>query len=932
MSCALDDVLAENNDLKVQICLGSQESCLKPIYLTAVPYALRANFSQKARVSRSASISADAQYAQRITADTDLFFPSEIGKGYFDFYTHPRSDSAYIYNIESSDYDRYVRAGFIQWTPVKGYQSNTDFFNANEIYIASQNSFQNSSFLDKFVIHADQTIIKGRARVNGNLVVENTTDVSGTLRVNQRIRVDDTLTVNGNVDITGDSEIQGSLEIEPPIGQTSFTLKVTSGGLGIRGESSVNEFTGIHGNLKIINMQSISFLSEGLRLEGSLDLSISSRITVGNVDVMAGNTIVKGNTNFRQNLTVSGRDTNYGELMLLHDFESDTRNGFSLKNSEGSYRSVAHLKRFDQDGDGNLDEIPWLTWNLQNRSNEVLAKSFDRTVIKAQKIVIDVDPGEDALQFNGGGLGSECTLETVETETGTEAIFKCGAGTLTFAPDQCGNGRRARCSCGDGILQPGEECDDGNNDDNDECLITCNDARCGDGYLHTGVEECDTGRERSNLGACRLDCKDAYCGDGYVYTGEEECDEADNNADDQNCLSNCVIARCGDGHIRTDITDPNDPNYEGCDDGNLNGSTQSSCRIDCTPIICGDDIVDYNEECDDGPNGVGLNSGCPNCQFADCGDGLVRLGEEECDDGPNNSNQGACLSNCSIADCGDGFIHIGEEECDLGGSNNNRGTCSIECNQFCDEINKVAHLTGPGRVTVNTATQSDQRRSTTLHGRRNFYPGPQVAVTIETPREQRAIIEVVDANYDTYLHLRNECNDDASLTWNDDGGRGLHSKIDHMLPAGENYLIVDGYGRRSGRSTIDVKFYPCQNLPEVHNINSRIGGFRVDTRGGQIFDSSKIACGGFGPQVAVKFTLHRRRFVYFYTNRIQYDTVLHVRRSKDCAHIQDLLCDDDRGPGLASSVYQILSPGTYYLIVDGYRSRSGITNVNYIIF
>jgi cysteine-rich repeat protein len=932
MSCALDDVLAENNDLKVQICLGSQESCLKPIYLTAVPYALRANFTQKARVSRSASISADAQYAQRITADTNLFFPSEVGKGYFDFYTHPRSDSTYIYNIESSDYDRYVRAGFIQWTPVKGYQSNTDFFNANEIYIAAQNSFQNSSLLGKFIIHADQTLIKGRTRVAGNLVVEETSSVSGTLRVNQRVRVDHSLTVHGNVEITGDSEIQGSLDIEPPNDQTSFTLKITSGGLGIRGESTVNEFTGIHGNLKIINMQSISFLREGLRLEGSLDLSIDSRIAVGSVNVEVGKTFINGNANFRQNLTVSGRDTQYGEIMLLHDFDTSTRNGFALKNNEGTFRSVAHLRKFDFDDDGVLDAIPWLAWNLQNRSNEVLAKSFDRTVIKAQKIVIDVDHGVDALQFNGGGLGSECTLETVETDTGTEAVFKCGEGTLTFAPDQCGNGRRARCSCGDGILQPGEECDDGNNDNQDECLMTCNNARCGDGYLQTGVEECDLGRERSNFGTCRLDCKDAYCGDGYVYTGEEECDEAEDNGDDQNCLSSCMFARCGDGYIRTDITDTNDDNYESCDDGELNGSTESSCRIDCTPIICGDSIIDYNEQCDDGPNRVGSDSACPNCHFAYCGDGLVRASVEQCDEGSSNNNQGSCLSNCRSASCGDGFTYSGVEECDEGSSNNNRGVCSTQCNQFCDEINKVAHITAPGRITVNTATQSNQRRSTTLHGNRNFYPGPQVAVTIETPQAQRAIIEVVNANYDTYLHLRNECNDNTSLAWDDDSGQGLYSKIDHMLSAGENYLIVDGYARRSGQSTIDVKFYPCQNLPQVHTISGRIGGFRVDTRGGQRFDSSKISCGGFGPQVAVKFTLHRTRWVHFVTSNIQYDTVLHIRRSKDCAHIQDLLCDDDRGPGLASSVRQFLSPGTYYLIVDGYRSRSGITNVNYIIF
>ncbi|XP_073899966.1 acetylcholinesterase collagenic tail peptide isoform X3 [Castor canadensis] len=47
-----------------------------------------------------------------------------------------------------------------------------------------------------------------------------------------------------------------------------------------------------------------------------------------------------------------------------------------------------------------------------------------------------------------------------------------------------------RGTCGDGVLQPGEECDDGNQDVGDDC-ISCHRAYCGDGYRHEGVEDCD---------------------------------------------------------------------------------------------------------------------------------------------------------------------------------------------------------------------------------------------------------------------------------------------------------------------------------------------------------------------------------------------------------------------------------------------------------
>ncbi|GAB0184453.1 acetylcholinesterase collagenic tail peptide [Grus japonensis] len=45
-------------------------------------------------------------------------------------------------------------------------------------------------------------------------------------------------------------------------------------------------------------------------------------------------------------------------------------------------------------------------------------------------------------------------------------------------------------TCGDGIIQDGEECDDGNAVVTDDC-IRCRRAYCGDGYRHEGVEDCD---------------------------------------------------------------------------------------------------------------------------------------------------------------------------------------------------------------------------------------------------------------------------------------------------------------------------------------------------------------------------------------------------------------------------------------------------------
>ena len=61
--------------------------------------------------------------------------------------------------------------------------------------------------------------------------------------------------------------------------------------------------------------------------------------------------------------------------------------------------------------------------------------------------------------------------------------------------------------CGNGVLDIGEECDDGNGRDGDDCLDgasgLCIPASCGDGYLNFGTECCDPGLQP---GICPSDC------------------------------------------------------------------------------------------------------------------------------------------------------------------------------------------------------------------------------------------------------------------------------------------------------------------------------------------------------------------------------------------------------------------------------------------
>jgi cysteine-rich repeat protein len=110
---------------------------------------------------------------------------------------------------------------------------------------------------------------------------------------------------------------------------------------------------------------------------------------------------------------------------------------------------------------------------------------------------------------------------------------------------------------------------------------------CGDGRVDAG-EACDDGND-VEADACRSDCTAARCGDGVWWAGVEGCDDG-NEVETDDCLSSCVVAFCGDGFVQAGV--------EGCDDGNGDGS--DACLGDCQPATCGDGVVWVGvEQCDD---------------------------------------------------------------------------------------------------------------------------------------------------------------------------------------------------------------------------------------------------------------------------------------------------------------------------------------------
>ena len=60
--------------------------------------------------------------------------------------------------------------------------------------------------------------------------------------------------------------------------------------------------------------------------------------------------------------------------------------------------------------------------------------------------------------------------------------------------------RETESKCGDGVVQVGEQCDDGNDNTNDNCTNICTVSACGDGILRTDLELGELGQETCDDG------------------------------------------------------------------------------------------------------------------------------------------------------------------------------------------------------------------------------------------------------------------------------------------------------------------------------------------------------------------------------------------------------------------------------------------------
>jgi fibro-slime domain-containing protein len=181
-----------------------------------------------------------------------------------------------------------------------------------------------------------------------------------------------------------------------------------------------------------------------------------------------------------------------------------------------------------------------------------------------------------SLGLTVGGM-YEIALFQAERHT-TQSNYKLTLTGFVHAITQC------QSVCGDGIVAPGEVCDDGvNNSDYGSCTKDCQSRGpyCGDAILQPDHEKCDDGVNLSPYGGCAPGCVPGdFCGDGKVDSRfGEQCDKgtAQNDGSYNGCTDKCKLGpRCGDGVTQASAG-------EECDDGNT--VNRDSCTNTCKTYL-----------------------------------------------------------------------------------------------------------------------------------------------------------------------------------------------------------------------------------------------------------------------------------------------------------------------------------------------------------
>lgn len=202
---------------------------------------------------------------------------------------------------------------------------------------------------------------------------------------------------------------------------------------------------------------------------------------------------------------------------------------------------------------------------------------------------------------------------------------------------------------------------------------------------------------------------------------------------------------------------------------------------------------------------------------------------------------------------------------------------------------------------------------------------PDVVYRVDVQNRGRLRATMTDPQFNGVMYLQQRCGDTTSelqCTAPQQGPQGVQGGIDATVQPGTYFLVVDGVSANDfGQAQVAVQFEDTQALERTcRNAPTVTPGRRITgTTAGQPNNFTATCAGNAesGDQV-YKIVLARRATVRI-SVEADYDAALHLRR--DCADgTTELGCNDDSTDNRHSFLENTLERGTYFVIVDGFRT------------
>lgn len=134
--------------------------------------------------------------------------------------------------------------------------------------------------------------------------------------------------------------------------------------------------------------------------------------------------------------------------------------------------------------------------------------------------------------------------------------------------------------CGNGLVENGEQCDDGNQNNNDACINICINNICGDGFVNSDVEQCDDNNNINGDGCSSICQLEGDTDDDGIPDAQDADDDNDNILDiNDNCplISNQNQADADSDGIGDVCDEACIPTRTQCDNNHQCGTQDNGC-------------------------------------------------------------------------------------------------------------------------------------------------------------------------------------------------------------------------------------------------------------------------------------------------------------------------------------------------------------------